>query len=372
MMNKDWERRLKFVAGLGGALLVSYYFWYGSSKDGTSKRVGAEKGGSYDPFYPEKLKKLLGNSREEDNHGALEMKRKEVAEKMVKQKTVEITKVIIYPIKSCQGVSVQQAELTDTGFKHDRRWMVIDGKNRFLSQRRVPKMSLIKALDFSSQELRLSAPGMETLVVPVLQGDRARKVTVGIWDDTVEQACDQGDEVARWLQKFLAQPGCRLVYMSDDCIRNINVRYAVDETDKTSFSDGYPYLLISEESVEDLNQRMDKETPKLGPERFRPNMIIKGCSPYDEDCWKKLALQSGVEFEVVKPCSRCKMTTIDQHDPKPGRCDIEPLLTLGLYRQDRSGEVFLGQNLIESMGSRTSMPFRCVSVGDQIVSVELK
>ena len=161
---------------------------------------------------------------------------------------------------------------------------------------------------------------------------------MNIWKSKNVQAVDQGDESAGWFSDWLGAP-VRLVHFADGYKRIINEKYAVNADDHTGFADGYPILLTSEESLQDLNTRL-----AAGPipmNRFRPNIVVKGCEPYAEDTWNKIKI-GDVELAVVKPCARCEVTTIDKVTLKRSH---EPLKTLGKYRKHALGAIF-GQNVI--------------------------
>ena len=255
-----------------------------------------------------------------------------------------LSEINIYPIKSCKGTSLGSWQLDDRGFRFDRRWMVVDGRFRFMTQRGVPRLSLI-AVDLHSDHLALGAPGMGTLEITIMSAVD-QTVQAVVWDDTVA-AVDCGEEAAEWLTRFLGLEA-RLVYMPDIADR---VAERDGYVSQVSFADSYPLLLISEASLEDLNSRLDEPLPM---NRFRPNLVVRGCAPYAEDTWKEIEV-NGVRIHVVKPCSRCATTTVNQSTGEKGK---EPLRTLATYRQ-HDGKVFFGQNLIhETTGT--------LKVGDEV------
>lgn len=245
-----------------------------------------------------------------------------------------VTEVNIYPVKSCGGLSLPEAHVGDTGFDHDREWMVTSIEGNFITQRQNPKMALIIP-ELTSGGVKLSAPGKESVTVPI--NNEGESVSVVVWADTV-QAVDQGDVVADWLTSFLGR-GCRLVRMKEGYTRKVKAKYAVAESDIVSFADGYPVLLISQASLDDLNSKL---TDHIAMNRFRPNLVIGGGEAFQEDTWKKVKIGE-VEFALVKACARCEITTVDQ---KSGVMGTEPLETLGKYRTGPKGIMF-GQNLIQ-------------------------
>ncbi|CAN5416670.1 MOSC domain-containing protein [soil metagenome] len=249
---------------------------------------------------------------------------------------IAVTELNFYPIKSCAGTALDTAEIALRGIRHDREWLIVDqSTNHFITQREIAKMCLIKPeLSQSGDELTLNAPGMVTIKVPVTTASGRRRVTV--WSKACK-ADDQGDSVAQWLSKFL-NVNCRLVRMADDNNRQVDQRYAKRKTDQVGFADDFPILLISEESLADLNSRLTEPLPM---NRFRPNVVVKGCNAFDEDNWNTIKIGE-LLFDVVKPCARCVITTIDQSDANKGP---EPLKTLTAYRNSKNRLLF-GQNIV--------------------------
>lgn len=244
-----------------------------------------------------------------------------------------LTGLFRYPVKSCRGTALERAELSASGVRHDRRWMAVDEDGGFLTQRTHPRLCLVSpALTVGG--LELAAPGMERLAVP--KEGSGRRVDVEIWSDRTE-AVDAGDEAARWLSDFLDTP-CRLVSHADDAIRRVDPDMARGEADQVHFADGYPFLLTSENSLEALNERMPEPLPM---NRFRPNLVVAGAEAFAEDGWTEIHIGE-IVFSVVKPCTRCKVTTVDQ---ETGRIGEEPLRTLADFRRGSDGVEF-GQYLI--------------------------
>lgn len=246
-----------------------------------------------------------------------------------------VTGLFHYPIKSCGGSSLGEAAVGSRGIIHDREFMIVDATTGlFLTQRELPRMALIRPR-MEGDLLRLDAPGMSRLTVePVRQGATRR---VLVWHDRCP-AVDQGPDIAGWLSEFL-KSDCRLVRMADDHVRRVNRRYAVSDGDQVGFADGYPFLLISEESLVDLNARLSSPLPM---NRFRPNIVVTGGAvPYLEDTWRCVRI-AGIDFHLVKPCARCVITTTDQDTGERGK---EPLTTLAGYRRTNRGVLF-GQNMI--------------------------
>lgn len=249
---------------------------------------------------------------------------------------IKVTELNFYPVKSCGGTALDTAEIALRGIKHDREWLVVDAStNNFISQREIAKMCLIRPdLSQSGDELTLSAPGMDAIKVPITKTCGQRRVTV--WSKACK-ADDQGDPAAQWLSKFL-DTDCRLVRMADEHKRQVDQRYAKRKSDQVGFADDFPILLISEESLVDLNTRLDEKLPM---NRFRPNIVVEGCNAFDEDKWNTVKI-GDLLFDVVKPCARCVITTVDQANANKGP---EPLKTLTAYRNSRNRLLF-GQNLV--------------------------
>ncbi|NVZ61808.1 MOSC domain-containing protein [Pseudomonas gingeri] len=242
-----------------------------------------------------------------------------------------------YPLKSGKGESLQHSSLDELGLSGDRRWMVVDEANgRFLTQRAVASMSQLSALWNAAGGLTLSAPGRPALDVALPPADQSLR-GVTIWSDTL-RVPDAGDEAAAWLSGFIGKP-VRLVHVPLERARITQPGYGRDD-DRVAFADGFPLLLIGQASLEDLSHKVGRPLEML---RFRPNLVIEGSTAFAEDQWKRIRI-GDVEFRVVKPCSRCILTTID---PQSGErsADREPLTTLKTYRE-QDGDVMFGQNLV--------------------------
>lgn len=239
-----------------------------------------------------------------------------------------------YPIKSCAGHALTRAELTPRGIRYDREWMVVSDEGVFLSQRSHPAIALVRPV-LSDNTLTVSAPGMPELTIDT--PDEGTLVKVTVWDDRCD-GVDQGEAAAQWFETYLRTP-CRLVRMQSSFTRIVDQTYAPRPTDQVGFADGFPILLLSEASLEDLNTRLP--APIL-MNRFRPNMVVTGCTPFAEDEWKTIRI-NGLTLEVVKPCARCATTTVEQ---ATGQKDTnqEPLRTLTTYRR-YANLVLFGQNV---------------------------
>ena len=247
---------------------------------------------------------------------------------------ITLSSLIYYPIKACRGFEVDSSYVERMGLAHDRRMMVVTDAGEFLTQREYPRLALVTP-ERKDCTLTLSAPGYDSVQLPVQS--TGIPWPVNIWKSKGVQAIDQGEEAAGWFSDWLGT-SVRLVHIADGYIRRVNENYAVSPDDHTGFADGYPILLIAEESLVDLNSRLETPVPM---NRFRPNLVVKGCEPFAEDTWQRIRIGE-VELAIVKPCARCEVTTIDKETLEQAK---EPLKTLGKYRKHKLGAIF-GQNVI--------------------------
>jgi len=249
---------------------------------------------------------------------------------------MHLESIHIYPVKGTHGITIdRKIRVEPRGLEHDRRWMLVDPNGVFLSQRTYPALALVQA-HIVEDGMFVEAPGMPNMHVPV---PAERKESVRIWKDNVE-AYGVKKEVSQWFSRYLNTP-CRLVYMADDVIRKVDPVYDPDhDSDRTdvSFADGYPLLLTSMASLEALNTRLKDPVPM---NRFRPNLVIAGGKAFAEDTWSLIRV-GDMRFHVVKPCTRCVVTTIDQDTAVQSK---EPLRTLNQMRRVE-GNVYFGENLI--------------------------
>ena len=265
---------------------------------------------------------------------------------------LQIEQLWIYPVKSCAGIRLDQAELQLAGLEWDRTWMVVDAQGEFVSQRELPRMALIQPA-FHFGQLELTAPGMLPLRLELEVDAASHRLSVQVWDDRVA-AWDQGDAVAQWFSEFL-QAELRLVRFAPEVRRLSSERWTRGVAAPNRFSDGFPLLLLSSASLADLNQRLQAlgQEP-VGIERFRPNLVLGGLDAHDEDRLAELVfpLQAGgeVRLEPVKPCARCAIPNID---PATARSDPAVGDMLQTYRQDRRllGAVTFGMNAILREGA---------------------
>ena len=245
-----------------------------------------------------------------------------------------LSQIYIYPIKSLAGIQVNQWEVTQTGLKYDRKWMLVDKQQQFLSQRRLPKMALLKT-QIIDQQLIVSAPAQDDLLIKLEAPGTTATQAVTLWhDQCVAQEVNQ--QASQWFSGFLSTP-CTLVYQPEESIRTVDQKYAL-ANDQTSFSDGFPFLIVSEASLTLLNQQMNLS---LSMRRFRPNLVISDCDSYAEDKWRKISV-GDISFRLPKPCARC---SVPQIDPDTALIDKEPLRTLAQTRK-WNHKVFFGQNAL--------------------------
>jgi len=247
---------------------------------------------------------------------------------------ITLSSLIDYPIKACRGFEVDSSHIERMGLEYDRRMMVVTPEGKFLTQREHPRLALVTP-KLEDGTLTLCAPGFDSMQLPVQSA--GTPWPVNIWKSKGVHAIDQGEEAADWFSDWLGKL-VRLVHIADGYLRRINEKYVVSPDDHTGFADGYPILLASEASLQDLNSRLETPVPM---NRFRPNLVVKGCEAFAEDTWKRIRLGE-VELAVVKPCDRCVVTTIDKETLERSK---EPLKTLGKYRKHELGAIF-GQNAI--------------------------
>lgn len=260
-----------------------------------------------------------------------------------------ISQLMIYPIKSCAPVVLKQAQLTDQGLDLDRSWMVVDEQGQFISQREQPRLALVQP-QLRLSDLVLRAPGMLSLHL-TLEGVES-EMKVWLWDEAIE-AWDMGPIAAQWFSDFLGRP-VRLVRFDPQFERPSDRRWTGGQTALNTFTDGFPLLLISQPSLDGLNQRLiaaGQAPVDIG--RFRPNIVLSAgeagtWQAHDEDRTQELVISTAtglIRLKPVKPCSRCQMVDVDPQTGAPG----QPVLrTLAGYRRDSrlDGAVSFGMNLI--------------------------
>ncbi len=252
-----------------------------------------------------------------------------------------IASLHVYPVKSCRGIDVESTLITPTGPEWDRRWMIVDAIDRFITQRSHPRLATI-ATAITNGTLQLSAPGRPALSVPRNHDGERRKVV--IWSDSC-RGIDAGPVAAAWLSEYLEQ-ALRLVRIDDAVPRHADPEWVGPTPQPVAFVDAYPLLLISQASLAELNRRLPAPLPM---NRFRPNIVIDGVPPHAEDAMALFCMDS-IVLRGVKHCTRCSTTTTDQYDGSRN-ADQEPLRALKTYRHDlKLKGVTFGQNCIVHAG----------------------
>lgn len=263
-----------------------------------------------------------------------------------------ISRLFVYPIKSCAGVELTEAVLTEAGLDLDRAWMVVDEKGEFVSQRELPRMALVRP-QLKHYEVVLRAPGMLALHLNI-EGVEA-PVRVRVWDDEVA-AFDMGDVAAQWFSDFLGAK-LRLVRFDPEHQRLSNMNWTQGVAAPNQFSDGFPLLVVSEASLGELNRRLGGAGhTTVGMERFRPSIVLAGLDAHDEDRLEviRIAADEEVQLRPVKPCPRCPIPNID-----PATAQVTPEVndTLQAYRSNEivGGAVTFGMNAIVLKGADQSL-----------------
>jgi uncharacterized protein YcbX len=258
---------------------------------------------------------------------------------------LKLTQINIYPIKSLGGISLSSARVMSKGLQYDRRWMLVDSDGVCLTQRVHPTMALFK---LAIEEDQLVVNHKENSLTIPIDGRSSHSMKVTIWDDIVS-ANEVSQNYSQWFSELLGID-CKLVSFPEENARPVDPKYKVNG-EHVSLADAYPFLIIGQSSLEDLNNRLSKSVPM---NRFRPNFVFTGGDPYEEDGWKNFTIGS-TKFVGVKPCSRCVLTTVNQDTAEKG---IEPLKTLATYRK-RDNKIYFGQNLV-------ALDYNTIRVGDMI------
>ncbi|KAH9616638.1 hypothetical protein KSS87_019786 [Heliosperma pusillum] len=292
---------------------------------------------------------------------------------MEEEKAAKVKSITVYPIKSCRGISVPHAPITSTGFRWDRQWMVVNANGRMYTQRVEPKLALVEielpseafSEDWepsSNSYMVIRAPGMDLLKVS-LSKPRAVVDHVSVWQWS-GSALDEGADAAEWFSKYIGKTSRLVRFDSVSQSRSTDPNFARGY--KTMFSDQFPFLLISQESLDALNNILKEPVPI---DRFRPNILVEGCKPFSEDLWKEIKIDT-LTFCGVRLCSRCKIPTINQQTTI---ASPEPTETLQGFRSDKillpnkkpQGQVFMGQHLVwkDRSGGGSS---KSVRLGDPV------
>jgi len=258
-----------------------------------------------------------------------------------------LTGINIYPVKSLGGISIDSSFAGKRGLNSDRRFLLVDKTGMFLTQRDLPEMALLKLSPAEDGFNITNSRKNESIRIPFAP-DTTEKTRVKIWDDFCD-VLPVSKQLDEWFSEAL-NIQCSLVYMPDTTERPVEKKY-LSEDHIVSFADAYPYLIIGQSSLDDLNKRLDFPVPM---NRFRPNLVFSGGIPYTEDGWH--VFNAGTtRLRAVKPCARCMITTTNQETAELGK---EPLKTLSSYR-NVNGKVMFGMNVVcEKEG--------ILSVGDKI------
>ncbi|WP_026956550.1 MOSC domain-containing protein [Algoriphagus vanfongensis] len=256
--------------------------------------------------------------------------------------------IYIYPIKSLGGIRLNESQVEEKGLRYDRRWMLVDQNGTFVSQRKYPQLALLHVhLQQDGLEVVNTQKADMRIIIPYkMKG--VGGISVSVWDDQFD-ALHLSTELDDWFSDFL-DFDVRLVKMPETTQRKVDPNYAVNE-ESVSFADGMPYLLISQASLDDLNAKLDEKIPM---NRFRPNLVFAGMEPFQEDEVGRFSIGK-VDFQGIKLCARCVMTTVDQETGAKGK---EPLKTLATYRQ-RGNKILFGQNVV-------ALTLGKIKVGDEV------
>ena len=258
---------------------------------------------------------------------------------------MKITQLNIYPVKSLKGISVNQSVLEEHGLAWDRRWMLVDAQQRFVTQRQLPALATIEVA-LTDEHLMLSHPNVSPLNIPLTEPAGNLRL-VSVWNDHCK-ALPESEEVSRWLVDALGEQaqGLSLVRFASEFKRAVEADFLDGGAAHTYFADGYPFLITTTGSLDTLNRALlDSGQSAVPMNRFRPNIVIASDQAWAEDRWSSLSEQNGAfQLALRKPCQRCKITTIDQQTaavPEPA----EPLKTLlALNTQPALKGAHFGQN----------------------------
>jgi len=259
-----------------------------------------------------------------------------------------LSEINIYPVKSLGGILLNESKIEQRGLQYDRRWVLVDENNRFISQREIHKLCLFR-LSFENNGFKITNDEYSSAINIPFGVQSGRNANVTVWDDTCS-AIHYSAEADKWISDIIGS-NCRLMYMPDSCKREVNKDFVIDN-DIVSFVDAFPILILGQSSMDNYN-KISGNNFKIN--RFRPSLVFKGGEAHDEDRWKKFTLNE-TEYNVIKPCSRCEITTVEQETGIAGK---EPLATLAKYRKQGHRILFgmyvltgkLNENSIVKVGS---------------------
>lgn len=254
-----------------------------------------------------------------------------------------LSQIYIYPVKSLGGISVDSAYADKRGLKYDRRYLLVDENGVFMTQRDFPQLALLKlSINENGFEV-LNSKDNSHIIIP-FESNSNENVSVTIWDD-VCNAVIVNKELNTWFSNATHKK-CFLVYMPENEKRIVEKIY-INEEHIVSFADAYPFLIVGQSSLDDLNKRLEISVPM---NRFRPNFVFTGGNAYEEDNWKDFKI-SDAKFNAVKPCARCVITTTDQDTTERS---VEPLKTLSTYRKTNN-KVMFGMNVVCNKPGKVSI-----------------
>lgn len=263
----------------------------------------------------------------------------------------KLSQINIFPIKSLPGISLRESNVEERGLKYDRRWMLVNEKNMFITQRSFPQLTLIN-LELNDNELILNHRVKKLGELKIsLNHLPNKKINVTVWKD-ICSAIQYKKEINDWFSEAISFK-CKLIFMPNSTKRKTSIKY-YKESRNVSFADGYPFLIIGEESLNFLNTKL--KSPIL-MNRFRPNFVFTGGKEHDEDKWSDIRIGE-LNFSTVKPCARCIITTINTEN---GKRNEEPLATLSTYRRINNKAMF-GQNIVGHSNG-------IVKIGDEIFQI---
>ena len=246
-----------------------------------------------------------------------------------------LSEIWIYPVKSLGGIRLTEADVEERGLKYDRRWMIVDQDGLLVTQRQVNKMALIDVAIVENGLLISVRNDSEDEIFVPFEPITNQELLVKVWDDEVK-ALTVSNEADQWLSKQLEKE-VRLVVMPLSTERKADPKYAKND-ENVSFADGFPFLIISQASLDHLNSKLAEP---IEMKRFRPNFVVTDTEPHEEDNWNNIQI-GNIQFEIVKPCARCILTTID---PETSQKGPEPLKTLATYRKINN-KILFGQNVV--------------------------
>lgn len=244
-----------------------------------------------------------------------------------------LTEIWIYPVKGLGGIRLQSSPVLGKGLRHDRRWMLVDENNVFMTQRDFPKLCLFK-VSLEKESFRI-VRGANSTMLPFNHLVKDSPVQTVVWNDPVT-TFEVSKDHSQWFSDQLGV-ACKLVSFPEENPRPVAAEYKIND-EHVSLADGYPILIIGQSSLNDLNARLENPVPM---NRFRPNLVFIGGEPFEEDRWRYFTIGTN-RFAGVKPCARCTVPTVNQDTGEKGK---EPLATLSRFRS-KDGKVFFGQNVL--------------------------